>query len=96
MVVTEKGQVTIPKQIRTASGVGPGSKVVFGLEGSKIVITASGTKVKEDRRAKMRAAAGKVRESMSAEFAQLSADQIVDFLRADGASDVKKPRVRNG
>ena len=39
MHVTEKGQVTIPKHIRVAAGVAPGSEVSFSLEGSKIVIT---------------------------------------------------------
>ena len=29
MVVTEKGQVTIPKHIRAAAGVVPGSEVIF-------------------------------------------------------------------
>lgn len=41
MRLTDKGQVTIPKHIRVAAGVGPGSEVTFGLEGSKIVIRPS-------------------------------------------------------
>ncbi len=55
MHVTEKGQVTIPKHIRLA-----GSEVSFSLEGSKIVITPVGTGAKDDRRAKLRAAAARV------------------------------------
>lgn len=39
MFVTEKGQVTIPKRIRTAAGVLPGSEVAFSLEVGKIVIS---------------------------------------------------------
>ena len=83
MLVTDKGQVTIPKHIRVAAGVGPGSEVTFSLEGSKIVITPAGTSVKEDRRAKLRAAAARVRESLGEEFKQLGADEIMSFIRGD-------------
>lgn len=83
MLVTEKGQVTIPKKIRDAAGVAPGSQVSFSLEGSKIVITPLGTSAKGDRRAKLRAAAARVRRSMSPEFRQLGADEIMRFLRDD-------------
>ena len=85
MLVTEKGQVTIPKHIRVAAGVAPGSEVSFSLEGSKIVITPVATSVTTDRRAKLRAAAAKVRSSLSPEFRQLGAKEIMDFLRADEA-----------
>ena len=40
MLVTDKGQVTIPEPIRLAAGVAPGSEVTFSLEGRKIVILA--------------------------------------------------------
>lgn len=83
MLVTDKGQVTIPKHIRMAAGVAPGSEVTFSLEGSKIIITPVGTSVKEDRRAKLKAAASLVRTSMSSEFKQLGADQIMSFIRGD-------------
>ena len=83
MLVTEKGQVTIPKHIRMAAGVAPGSEVTFSLEGSKIVITPVGTSVKEDRRAKFRVAAARLRGSFSAEFKQLGADEIMSFIRGD-------------
>lgn len=85
MLVTDKGQVTIPKHIRVAAGVAPGSEVTFSLEGSRIVITPVGTGVKEDRRAKLRAAAARVRGSFSAEFKQLGADEIMSFIRGDEA-----------
>ncbi len=81
MLVTEKGQVTIPKHIRLAAGVAPGSEVTFSLEGSKIVITPVRTHIKEDRRAKLKAAAKRVRGSFSPEFSQLGADEIMNFLR---------------
>lgn len=83
MLVTEKGQVTIPKHIRTAAGVSAGSEVTFSLEGSKIVITPVGTSVKEDRRAKLKAAAARVRGSLNADFKQLGADEIMSFIRGD-------------
>jgi AbrB family looped-hinge helix DNA binding protein len=83
MLVTEKGQVTIPKHIRLAAGVVPGSEVTFSLEGSKIVITPVGTGVREDRRAKLKAAAARVRSSFNAEFKQLGADEIMNFIRGD-------------
>jgi antitoxin PrlF len=83
MQVSEKGQVTIPKHIRTAAGVLPGSEVAFSLEAGKIVISKVATGVKTDRRIALRAAAAKVRKSMSAEFRQMSADDVMAFLRAD-------------
>jgi antitoxin PrlF len=83
MLVTGKGQVTIPKHIRMAAGVAPGSEVSVSLEGSKIVITPLATNVKNDRRARLRAAAARVRGSMNAEFQQLGADEIMRFIRGD-------------
>jgi hypothetical protein len=50
---------------------------------SKIVITPVGTSVKEDRRAKLRAAAARVRGTFSADFKQLGADEIMSFIRGD-------------
>jgi antitoxin PrlF len=91
MVVTDKGQVTIPKHIRLATGVAPGSEVSFSVEGSRIVITPTGTGVKDDRRAELRAAAARVRRSLSPEFQQLGADDIMNFLRGD-ESTATKPR----
>lgn len=85
MQVSEKGQVTIPKHIRLAAGVAPGSEVSFSLEGSRIVITPVGTDVKEDRRAKLREAAARVRGSLKPEFQQLGADEIMAFLRGNDA-----------
>jgi antitoxin PrlF len=92
MLVSEKGQVTIPKHIRLAAGVAPGSEVSFSLEGSKIVITPVGTNVKEDRRAKLKAAAARVRSSFSAEFKQLGADEIMSFIRGDEPTKANKRR----
>ena len=38
MRVTAKGQVTIPKDLRDATGIGVGSEVEFVLEGDTIVL----------------------------------------------------------
>ena len=93
MLVTEKGQVTIPKHIRLAAGVAPGSEVVFSLEGRKIVITPVATGVKDDRRAKLRAAAARVRRSLSPEFRQLDAHEIMTFIRGE---EPARPKPRRG
>jgi antitoxin PrlF len=81
MQVTDKGQVTIPKHIRAAAGVGPGSEVAFSLEGGRIVITPVATSIRDDRRAALRNAAAKVRSSLAPDFRQLGADEIMTFLR---------------
>lgn len=81
MLVTEKGQVTIPKHIRTAAGVAPGSEVAFSLEGGRIVITPVASNVRDDRRSALRQAAARVRRSLAPEFRQLGADEIMAFLR---------------
>ncbi|WP_088282646.1 AbrB/MazE/SpoVT family DNA-binding domain-containing protein [Ideonella sp. A 288] len=94
MHVTEKGQVTIPKHIRDAAGVAPGSEVSFSLEGSRIVITPVATSVKQDRRAMLRAAAARVRGSLKPEFRQFGADEIMDFLRGDAAAPAAKRHGR--
>ncbi len=85
MLVSEKGQVTIPKDIRAAAGVVPGSEVSFSLDGGRIVITPVASHVRNDRRERLRAAAARVRSTLSPEFRQLGAQEIMDFLR--GADD---------
>ena len=43
--LTSKGQITLPKPIRQALGIGVGGKVAFELRGSEVVVTraADGT-----------------------------------------------------
>jgi antitoxin PrlF len=93
MQITEKGQVTIPKHIRVAAGIAPGSEVSFSLEGSKIVMTPIGTGVKDDRRAKLRRAAARVRSSLSPEFRQLGATEIMAFIRGDEPAPANAARM---
>lgn len=95
MFVSEKGQVTIPKHIRTAAGVLPGSEVSIGLEGGKIVISTVASGIKTDRRAQLRAAAAKVRASLDPAFQQMGADEIMAFLRADSAPRADEPRANS-
>jgi len=37
--VTSKGQITLPKSIRQALGIGVGGKVAFELRGAEVVVT---------------------------------------------------------
>ena len=37
--ITSKGQITLPKPIRQALGVGYGDKVAFDLHGSQVIIS---------------------------------------------------------
>jgi antitoxin PrlF len=90
MQVTEKGQVTIPKTIREAAGVTPGSQVSFSLEGSKIVITPVASGIKDDRRAKLKAAAAKLRKSFSEPVRSMGAEEIMQFIRGEEP----KPKAR--
>lgn len=92
MLVSEKGQVTIPKDIRAAAGVFPGTEVSFSLDGGKIIITPVASRVSNDRRERLRAAAARVRGTLSPEFQQLGAQEIMDFLR--GGDDAAAVRGR--
>ncbi|CAM5214332.1 MULTISPECIES: AbrB/MazE/SpoVT family DNA-binding domain-containing protein [Alcaligenaceae] len=82
MQVTEKGQITIPKRLRDAVGILPGSQVSFVLDGGKIIIQKAGTGT-NDRRAALRAAAAKVRTSLDQPFRQMDSEAIMAFLRPD-------------
>lgn len=96
MQVTSKGQVTIPKHIRAAAGVAPGSEVEFSLEGSRIVITPVASAVRNDRRAALRKAAARVGASLAPEFRQLGADEIMAFLRSDEPGKNPAPAKAQG
>ncbi len=93
MLVSEKGQVTIPKHIRIASGVVPGSQVSFSLGGGRIVVTPVASHGRNDRRGRLRAAAARIRGSLSTKFRQLGAQGVMDFLRG---ADVVPPGPRRG
>ncbi|GBC70187.1 hypothetical protein HRbin01_01897 [archaeon HR01] len=42
--LSEKGQVTIPKEIREYLGVKPGDKVLFLVEEGKVILVKAGSK----------------------------------------------------
>jgi len=70
--------------------------VSFSLEGSRIVITPIETGIKDHRRAKLRSAAAKVRLSLSPEFRQLKADEIMKFIRGEEGLPASSRRGRGG
>lgn len=81
MRVTDKGQVTIPKDIRDAAGVPPGSEVRFTFEQGRILLTKVVDDANGDKRAALKAAAAKVRAGMAPAFRKMSAEEIQRFLR---------------
>jgi len=46
--VTSKGQITLPKPIRQALGVGVGGKVAFDLRGSQVIVSRAEDDPHED------------------------------------------------
>lgn len=72
--VTQKGQVTIPKQVRDALGIVPGSKVEFtrGPDGHIVLLNADRA-APPSRFAKLRGSAN----------AGLSTDEIMALMRGD-------------
>jgi antitoxin PrlF len=71
--MTSKGQVTVPKPMRDALGLKPGSKVVFEYQGNgKAVIRRAGAAPKS-RFAKLR---GSLKSD-------LTTDEIMAMLRGD-------------
>ena len=104
MLVSKKEQVTIPKDIRTAAGVLPGSEVSFSLDGGKIVITPAASRVRNDRRDRLRAAAAKVRATLRRDQGSAGASGYTDRgerpayrrprpKRRSGANDAQHPRI---
>jgi antitoxin PrlF len=58
--ITVKGQVTIPKHIRDALKLAPGSQVEFAVENDKVVLSKAGARsngAKKDRFERARGAA---------------------------------------
>ncbi|MEX2625715.1 MAG: AbrB/MazE/SpoVT family DNA-binding domain-containing protein [Ilumatobacteraceae bacterium] len=49
MRVTEKGQITIPKDIRDELGIGGGTEVVIELDGEKVVVRKADRPVRGQR-----------------------------------------------
>lgn len=73
MRVTEKGQVTIPKELRDAYGIGAGTEVQFEANGATIVVRKVGdTPTRGDRLAARLRGRGDVR---------MTTDEIMAFTR---------------
>jgi AbrB family looped-hinge helix DNA binding protein len=75
MKVTEKGQVTIPKDLRDALGIGAGTEVVFERDCDTIVVRKLGD---DPTRGRQLAARLRGRGDVS-----MSTDEIMALTRAD-------------
>ena len=75
MRVTDKGQVTIPKHIRDAAGIGPGSEVEFELRDNVIVV-----RKRNDGPTRGRRLAERLRGRGDVE---MSTDEIMALTRGD-------------
>jgi antitoxin PrlF len=71
--VTSKGQVTIPKRIREAMGIKPGSKVAFEYQGEGKATVYRAGKTPTERFSKLR---GRLKGGPST-------DEIMALLRGD-------------
>jgi len=75
--VTSKGQVTIPKRIRDALGITPGSEVRFGMEeDGRAFLQPEGKPRKSDMRKRIEKVRGTLKTDMTT-------DEIMKLLRGD-------------
>lgn len=87
MRVTEKGQVTIPKEIRDRLNIGPGSEVDFIADdkGARLVVVSSGSEMSgDDFKAWLKSRSG------TFDTGGMTADEFMEFLR--GPRDDLGPR----
>lgn len=79
MRVTEKGQVTIPKEIRDRLNIGPGSEVDFVADekGARLVVVSSGDHLssKDDFETWLRSRSG------TFDTGGMTTDEFMEFLR---------------
>jgi AbrB family looped-hinge helix DNA binding protein len=89
MRVTEKGQVTIPKNIRDHLGIKPGSEVEFIVsEGVVTLVSLEGDEAAERRAESIRAWADRVAGTMDLDG--MTTDEFMELLR--GPRDDLGPR----
>jgi antitoxin PrlF len=75
--LTSKGQVTIPKRVRDALGLKPGSKVNFEVETpGRAIVTPASKPHKSEYAKRLEKVRGTLKTSMTT-------DQIMEFLRGD-------------
>jgi AbrB family looped-hinge helix DNA binding protein len=53
MRVSEKGQITIPKNLRELAGILPNSEVTMAMEGGRLIVEAADRKATEANRMRM-------------------------------------------
>jgi AbrB family looped-hinge helix DNA binding protein len=82
MRITDKGQVTIPKDIRLQAGILPGSEVVFSFEGGRVWVSKV-PDASNDRKKRLQELAIQARASMAPKFRKMSSDEIMEFIRGD-------------
>ena len=80
--VTSKGQVTLPKQIRDALGIQPGSEVEFELEDGRAILRKS---IKGEVLTRWE---GYLRDQLPAD----SVDEMMESLRGERLSDEETTR----
>ncbi|MHB1699170.1 MAG: AbrB/MazE/SpoVT family DNA-binding domain-containing protein [Acidobacteriaceae bacterium] len=76
MSVGERGQVVIPKAIRDEMGIGPATKVVFGLDNGIVTL-----KPKKDMR-KFDAAIAKFRGTAKTRLREMGFNSTDEFIEA--------------
>lgn len=79
-VVTSKGQVTLPKSVRDALGIEPGTEVDFAVEEGRAIILK---RVPVERLSEWE---GRLRGKLVAE----SVDETLDVMRGGRVDDVTK------
>lgn len=80
MRLTEKSQVTIPKQVRDHLGIGPGSEVDFRIEGNSVrLVRKEPDPDEESAGERLVRVLRKAGESLTR--SSLSAEEIIDISR---------------
>ena|SRR5215204_1063021 len=92
MRVTSKGQVTIPKDVRDALGIAPGTDVGFQEEDGKIVLINKDEQAEESRGARMVRLMVEFGDRMRREgrLNNLTTDEIMEMTRGY-SEDVNDP-----
>jgi AbrB family looped-hinge helix DNA binding protein len=74
--ITSKGQVTIPKRVRDAAGLKPGTDATVECANGGAVVKPTGKSVKSEYRKRLESVRGTFKS-------RLSTDEIMALLRGD-------------